>query len=175
MRDRGWSCLCMYVCARAVVCSAACDGLYRLEWFDCISGTAFYSARTQSNTLNIYHCGAERCCEFGVLVAIVSKQLPNKVQMWFQNGTEVQDTHTRAHAYMHTHKICCGLFTLCLVLIITRWEGKAIADRLTIWNCFNLPWVIGFQFSLLPFWIRNLWFARGKKKCKLTVKSSFPS
>lgn len=124
--------VCVHVCTG--VCSPAFDVLYRVEQFDCISGTAFYSVCTESNILNIYHSGAQQCCEFGVLVIVVSKQLTNKVQMCFQNGTEVQDTH------MHTCilKIFCRLFTLCLVLIITTGKGKAIADRWTIWICFNL-------------------------------------
>lgn len=160
MTDRGWFCLCVCVCAHTM-CSPACGGPCRLEWFDCVSGRAYYSACTQPNTLNIYHTGAERCCKCGVLVTISCKHLPNKVQMWFQNGTEVQNTRMRAH--MHALKIHCGLFVLCLLLIITRWEGKAIADKLTIWICFNLPWVIGLQFSLLTFWLRNLQFAKWEK------------
>lgn len=147
--DRGWSCSCVCVCAHTA-CSPACGGPCGLEWSDCISGRAHYSACTLPNTLNIYHTEAERCCKCGVLVTISSKHPPNEVQMWFPNGTEVRNSrmHTRTHARTQNN---CGLFMSCLVLIITRWESKAIADRLTRWICFNLPWVIGLQFSLLTF------------------------
>lgn len=138
MRDRGWSRLCVCVCVFAQACSPACDDLYRLEWFNCISGTAFYSACTQSNTLNIYHCGAEWCCEFGVLVTIVSKQLPNKVQMWFQNGTEAQDTHTRTCTHAYTQN------TLWVIYVMPgidyyQMRGESNSWQINHMDHFNLP------------------------------------
>lgn len=91
----------LFVCVRTGVHPTVCNGFHRLKQFACISGTACYSTCTQLYTLNIYHCGAERCCEFAVLVMIMSKQLSNKAQMCFQNGTEVLDTgmHTCTRAY----------------------------------------------------------------------------